>query len=1447
MHEPVIQANQSLVLNGDFTHTLDHWTPKGLVGVTSEMYEDAFISFLVAGVGGSVTQQVSVPKKPDAGASYELTFLCEFRPGADWSGQLGTLRILNGNTELMSIELKRETLSSLEDDTAPLAAAQPLDFNPIAYRESLDHLAFDSGDTLTFEVSGVPSNPSDKRSVVRITRIDLQLKLEPLILQALSLDEETLTPGQTLYLCLGASLGGASDDPLFMPHKLSFAPVAGSAWLDTQIALTSHGNPMDAVKADPEWGVDQALLSPWSLDCPAIGEEKSYDFSINLVNQYSAEPYELDVSLGHHRLAFREVQEAAYYPVLEYAQSVRLGVQVVSFYTGQALDGRTVTWTTSGQGVLGAGITDEQGWVYFDFAPSNAGDVVIKAAVESPYYASGEVTHEFAVKVLATDPWKELRTIVDAVPSDWDAPGYPNRGSSYELHVRLPDDSPLQNTTMALRWRGDSHEQLGVVVRPLLEVPVPVETSDLHWTLTNEDRLDGRFSLVLVCSMLKLPSPEKIMSLARNVVRIADVREANRNPVVAEREPALLRLKVVHVTAMGDGEGVIDAQVDWETLDGPFSTRTGVGGWASLAYVPGSVGEQVVSASVRAHEGAVAIERKFDVRAIASSSWKDKVTIKVDNLGINIFNGVVCYRGESHTLQVEALPGSPLIGQSITLEWRSNDPEIGLIPGDLGTPKVLPEEGGLSWTLASDLQTSTSSMFELRLTCAGLEDRELVGRLMKRDLHDEMSVVLDQLTTKRGQTLYPCLGATHRYIFRPHALSPLVGLIIILDWLSTGTPEQLGVTITPPLNHQQFIDDSGATWTLDCSRSPAPGGFSIRFTTHLGYSDRNQMILDHNKVRIEASREAAVDPVVGQDPAWMWVQVYSHYTNRPVDQAPVSWIIDGNPRDIQTSTDGWSGFDFRPQVAGEESVTAAVLSRYDDYEDRRPMTVRSLASDPWEELMVSFDKQSEQPMGQQTFFPRRKGQHELHVRALDGSDLLGQYLTLGMTESGPAALGIRFEEPRLGDPRLFSAAGLTYRFRVDDLKDGSFGLHFSSTRLASLSPVNAMSLGQGEQVVTIAERQRVNQTLFWGDAVTEQITVISSISGKPMVGVIVTWRSPDLGVVTSITNFYGVAKIEFVPTTPGALELTVSVGGALHSDSIALPFFVHEPREIQSLISSDPTGYPGQEVSAQVIVVSARTGEPLVDVDVEWEYPGIKIAPTKTDGNGKAEVSFRMPSIKEGWLQASVKGGYAGWELRTLKFALIENADIELRVDWIDTVVGDTVYPCIGAISEVLVRAKPGSPISGSWVKLEWAGDSPESLGVEVTPVLGESQPLIGAGWHQWLLNCKRSIRNGRFTLTLKARDSDWSLPLVTMELGHNKVRARRWKTTFGQLTRYGIEATSVHTYQVAPDVEVSVLRSDLSEPYYETTSQDGRVLVDTDASVTVEMKIHNRYDGSIV
>lgn len=1247
MNEPVIQKNESLVRNGDFNDRLNEWSRSGVVGLASEFYGNDFIRFMEVGVGASATQVVTAPKTPDAGAGYELTFLCELRPGVSWSEESGWLRIRKGSDVLMSIELTVGEDRNLEHDQARLAAGQPLEFKPRTYQQSLDQLAFESGDPLSFEITGVPDNPSDNRSAICITRIDLQLKLEPLELQALLLDEQVLPPGRTLYLCLGASLGNDPDDSLYIPHSLSFTPVDGNAWLDTKIALINNGNPMEAVKANPDWGVDHPLLSRWSLDCPDIGEEKSYDFSINLVNQYNAEPYAIDVSLGHHRVAIRNAQEAAYYPVFGCKQSVQLGVQVISFYTGQALDGREVRWTSTGQGVLGTGTTNEQGWVYFDFAPEQPGDFVITASVDSPYYASGEVTHAFPVTVLATDPWKDLRSVVEEQVTLWDVTGYPNRGTDHPVIVRLPADSPLKGTDLSLHWSGDGHEQLGVAVNPVLERPMPVTGQDMIWTLTSEDKLDGKFRLLLVCSKLLLPSPPKPMSLARNRIRVGGVREANKFPIVEEAESVLLRVQAVHERDSGNGDPVSNALVEWLIPDGdPVHGVTGAGGWASLLYTPKTDGEKPITACLKAHMDAVSVEQPFTVTAIGESPWKSQVRIWLDDVEVQRNTlGVLCRHGKTHTLKV--VPDTAeWIDRNISLHWRGDDPEIGLKPADLTMPKRLTVEG-VQWQLVSD-KDSRSSLFELELRLENLQSvRELSGRLISEDLTEELALMLDQVaSTLDERKLYPCLKAIHRFNVLPHALSPLVGLEALLIW----SGEQLGATVEPDLDRPQTLSDGGAIWTLDFTKSEVPGEFALTLALpQLQFEAvAKPMELAHNKVRIEAWRESAVDPVIGQEPAWMWVQVYSQHTNGPVDQAPVSWTIDAGKRDINTTADGWSGFDFRPDVAAEDSITASVLSRFDDYVDRRPMTVTSLASDPWEELMVSFDLQPEEPLGKQTFFPRRNGQHQLHVRALEGSALLDQNLTLGMTGTGPAELGIRFEEPRLGDPRLFSVSGQTYEFKAGDLKDGSFALRFSSARLASLSPVNAMSLGRGEQVVKIAERQRVNQTLFWGTEVSEQITVVSVISGKPMVGVTVTWRSPDLGEVTTTTNYYGEARIRFVPTTPGPAQLTATVGDERYSESISMPFFLNEPREIKELVSNDPSGYPGQEITAQALVVSASTGEPLANVEVMWEYDNTSLPATLTGDDGRATVRFTLGASGEASLWASVKGGLAGWDVKTL-------------------------------------------------------------------------------------------------------------------------------------------------------------------------------------------------------
>lgn len=1244
MANPVVQANQNLVFNGDFRQATDGWSKQPPntrgVGVTEEVYDGEMTRFLRVSLGASVSQVITVPKALGTDTRYVLSFLCEMR--YDVAGRLVVERV-DQPDQKQEIELRPRLVGDEPQDRGRPADGQPLEFFPFPYEVALD-LPLQSQDTIRLTVYS-PTG-ADLNAQVCITRINLALHLPPMALQTLLLDEEVLPPSGVLPLCLGGS--GA------WRHRLAFVPVAGHPWLGTQAALTLADNPHNAIVAQPEWDADQPLEARWFLDCPLLDDEGPHLFTLQLKSEYTAEPYPIPVSLGHHRLVFTETLEATYYPVLEYGQSVRLGVQVGSYYTRQILGGRAVKWTVVGQGEIGTGATAEDGWAYLEYVPTAAGDFVIEATVESLYYPGGVYSETLEVRVLANDPWKALLSVVEGTETHWeDTTGYPNRGSGYPLHVRLAADHQLAGSEMQLRWSGDAAEQLGVAVSPELETPVAVTDRDLLWTLTSEDRLDGRFELSLVCSKLLLPSPKKTMSLARNLVRIGEVREANKFPVVDENESVLLRVQAVHALDSGNGEPVVNARVDWITPQGSLPTvTTGSGGWASLLYTPVDAGDLQVTAQVRAHAEAVADEHAFNVKALATSAWKSEVRILLDNVEVDrVVLGVLCWRGRSHQLKVEALAGSQLIGQPVTLDWRGAVPAIGLVVSDIGTPRTL-TAAGLEWTLSSAQDTSVSSLFELALSTARLtEDRELFGRLIAPDLAEEANLALDQVAAKPGgQALYPCLGAEHRFNVLPNPLSPLVGLSTTLSWTGT-SPEQLGATVTPPLGQSQVIDDGGARWSLDFTASPAPGRFALALALpELNLTaTANDMLLAHNRVRIGTWQEAAVDPVVGQEPAWLWTQVFSRYTGRAVEHVPVKWQAGATPVDVQTDADGWSGFVFAPNGAGPQEVRAVLTSPYDGYEESRAMTVSALASDPWDGVTVSFDDQPPQPWGKKTYFPRRKGNHTLHIRAVDNSPLLDQQLTLGLTGTGPAELDIRFESTRrLGDPLWFSRAGLLYNFVVGDVKDGAFSLCLAASRLAALSPANAMSLGSGIQVATFRVDSHVSQTLDWGQTLVEQVTVVSSISGKPMRGLTVTWRSPDLGAVTSVTDFYGVASVRFTPTTAGASVLTATVGDWTYSQSVSLAYAVNQPRKIQSVVCAEPAGYPGQVASAMASVVSAFTGESLAGVEVMWEYSGVRLAPTLTGADGVATVEFILEQAGEGLLTAFVRGGLYGWDMASV-------------------------------------------------------------------------------------------------------------------------------------------------------------------------------------------------------
>jgi hypothetical protein len=1238
MREPIIQADQNLLLNGDFSEELNHWKKgslnPGSAAVMADFHGAEYINYLRAARGSSVFQSFLAPKSISPHVRYCLSFLYE-----SMHTRAGTLRVTVVETGLQQdIDIPAPPAQAIEQKQHLLAQGQPFDLNLTPSTSTLN-LELTAGQTLRVEVISPENDAWDLVSEIRVARIELLLHLDlPLQLQALQLDEESLSPGAPLNLCLGADFDSHSGG-----HHLRFIPQDDSDWLGTQASLTIENNPQGAILALPGWEIDQPLQQDWQLSCPLIGDDEPYLFSLQLRNQYTALPYPLEVSLGHHRLAFRERLEAAYYPVLECEQSVRLGVQVISWYTSQPLAGRTVNWAVDGQGLKAASNTDDNGWAYFDYKPTSEGDFTIMASADSPYYQTGTVSETFAVKALATDPWKAVLAVSDGVETPWsEKTGYPNRGADYPLRIKVP--AALQGTSLSLAWSGDSPEQLGVTISPPLGEHVPVGAADPLWTLTNADRFDGLFSVQLSCSKLKLPSPFKKMSLARNVVKIDEVREANKFPIIDEEESVLLRLQVLHDVALGDGDPVVSALVEWVLPDGgTHQASTGSGGWASLLYTPTAVGDMAVVAKVKAHADAVPVERPFQVKALATSPWRDQVVMWLDDVVVDRkVQGVLCRRGQPHTLKVAAVPGSEWVDKEIALHWRDDDPDIGLRISDLGARRPLTEEG-LTWTLSSGAADSLSRLFELKLTTDGIPERELFGRLISQDLSEELFLVLDQMTVSKAQQLFPCLGAVHHYNLRVPGLSPLVGLEALIRWAGTN-PEDLGGVVAPDRLRNQTISDSGVTWTFDFSGSQHPGQFTVLFGVQ-GFAPigSNFMRLGHHRLKIESTRESAVDSVVGLAPAWLWTRVISHYTQAPVEGVPVRW---NSTQSSNTDAHGWSGFAFAPQEAGAHTISAAVDSPYNGYEERRSMNIMALASDPWESLSVRFDGGTAYPWGHKTAFPRRKGQHRIELLAPNDNPLIGRQLTLGMTGTGPAELDIRFESGQaLGTPVTFQGVGLAFAFAVGDVRDGSFNLQLAAERLASLSPANAMSLGPGTQVLKFADGAQARQVLDWNEELIEQVTLISSISGKPMVGIEVTWIHTEFGTQTSLTDFYGVARLRFTPRTPGASVLKARVGDEVYSESVGLEFTLNEPRQIKALYEPANSRQPPDTSQAHAIaeVVSALTGQPLAGIEVWWNYEGHDLGTSLSDDQGIARLLFAYSGEEEKTLAATVKGGLAGW------------------------------------------------------------------------------------------------------------------------------------------------------------------------------------------------------------
>lgn len=1239
MRKQNVLANQSLVKNGSFRQTLTDWTvyPRGStwVRVVGQDYNGLPVNTLSVGYAASVSQEIVAPMDPGVNAVYVLKFLCESR-----------------HTGTGLVRISSEGMPPLEIQIPPgrqRNAGQPLAFEPVPYEVVLDS-TFSKGATLTFSVTSAPSEPDDYHLLLYLTDITIELHLQPLVLQAFSLDEESHPPTALVPLCLGAQDLGI--------HRLEFDVADGNTWRGTDYSLEVDDNPLGAIVADPDWSVDHPLDGRRSLRCPPLDLTAPHSMTLTLFNQYTAEPYRLVASLWHHRLKFLQVQEAAYFPVLEYNESVELGVQVGSFYTGQTLEGLTVAWTVVGASIQVVTVTDAGGWVYFPFEPDVAGIFTVVASVASLFYASGVVTQSLEVQVLAKSPWPEVMAVVADKADPWALKtGWPNRGSPYQLLVTVPD--VLVGTTVSLGWDGDSQEQLDVGVSPAIKEEVPItSTLQMLWTMINGDKLDGRFRLQLICSKLLKPSPHKNMRLARNEIEIGRVREADKTCVVDENESATVQVEVLHLVAAGKGDPVQGALVKWLLPGGSaVDSTTGAGGWTSFNWQPPSAGNHSVVVQIQAHPDAIPVERTFVIPADATSPWKSHVRFFLDDVEVERNTlGLLCRRGQTHTLKVLPNTASPWIGKNISLHWRKADPVIGLTISELGSPKTLRSEG-VEWRFSSQAGTSQSRPFEVELHIEGdASVRELSGRLMHPDLTVELSLLLDQVFAPlTGQPFHPCLGALHQFNGLPNALSPLLGLDLFLEWTGTSADE-LGATVTPALDRPQRLDAGGAIWALDFIRAVA-GQFMLTLSLpQLGFAfTATPMVLDHNKLRLTVLRGPAIDPVVGMDKAWIWAWLVSHFSGEPVAGATVTWEAGDTTVEVKTDDEGKSGFAYEPKSSGVHPVTGSITSRFDNFQESRSTEVNALGVDPWEQMLSAFDGLPQHRLGTKTYFPRRNAEHALEVSAPVGNALIGRTLTLGMSGEGPAALGFAFIPANtLGLARVFNGT-FQFPFSVKDLKDGSCALRLAAERLARLSPPMHMSVGKGDQVLTISAASRAAPTLYWGEAFVGVVSVRSSISGKAMVGVEVNYSGENGEIFTRVTDYYGNAKVQFVPKTPGPSAVICSVGTGASSQSVTLPYELLEPREIASLTSPNTSGSVGTRVSAEILVVSARNGQPLQNVEVKWAFLDQVLPPSTTDGAGKATVEFRLPNMNRALLEATVVGGLAGWEGTHLEFRVIPN------------------------------------------------------------------------------------------------------------------------------------------------------------------------------------------------
>lgn len=1277
MSERDIDTDYNFVMNGDMTEGYDPWEDvSNASGV--EIRNDGTVSYMALTHRAAVRQRMIVPIGQQAEACYSLRLLYE----NTYSSSVG-LVVVNKKDSLEKFEIELPAKTGLQD-------ADPLAVDLTERQEYLpDSLGLQEGDVLEINLISPARAVGEPNSVeIRLTGIEIKLNLPALALEAVLNDGKRFDSGSVLPICLGAT----GDQR----HRVSFEVDPQSVWKNLEASLWFVDNPLEAITAEPKLGKSQLIGLDWLLDCPEPSGKEPYELKAKIYSKYSAPPYSLLVSWGHHLLELLALKEAETYPVIEYNQSVELQVQVRSFYTHAPVASEVVWREEGGAGaVLHRAPTDAQGRATYLYTPTIEGVRRVIASVASPLSDNGEAMHAFEVRAFAIDPFKTLQArFDDGAPAVWGAKTrYPERGERFLVNLDIPADHPLSDATFFLKWgNGDLPADMGATSVPDFEDLVAVVGGSVLWNTHFEDKRDGVFDWILGCSRLQHLSRSNAMSLAYNRVEIGDIWGPNKSPVVDEGDAVTCMVNV----RRRDRQPVGNVEVEFDTPTGTVRSLTGVDGWASVDHPPAIGGDYHIVARVQRHEDAPVEEHSFAVKALPTSAWKGQVNFSLDGKPVDrLIQGVVCRRGRAHKLRIDPVAGSSFIGKSIALNWNEDTPPVpGLqLSPAAGVARVM-SVSGLEWDITTG--SDKSGFSTLAFSSSHLSEKcEFPLRLLDSDLAKEVRVMLDHVSAEPGKdTLYPCLWASHQSVHMPYGVSALHGLPVKMAI----TPLAPGMEVNPPLTEDVVMTAGGARRQLDFTNSAV--GVEMTQTATIVVDGepltvQTQLKLGHNKLKILASRGPAIDPVMSKgERARVEFRLGSAFNDQPVEGAEiVVQTGSAGPVSLRADADGWARHDALPSQAGVNPVTALVTNPYDDSTAERRAELNALATDPWLDLSVALSESGKYVWAEKAFFPRRGEDFGFRVFAKEGSALLDQRLALGLVSPGPSEVGLDFTRG-LGEFHLLEEQGLEFQFKDGDVKDASVSLQLAASRLLERSPVQHLSLGSRALVARITSTSNALEVVDWGATVNAEVTVTHALTGKVMRGVPIQWALPGQETRVTSTNYRGVARISFVPGVAGPGIVTATVAGGADSASVNFHYLMSEPCRIEELVVDVPSGQPGQKVLAHVLVVSAFSGKALSGIEVGWRQGIQTLTSTFTDAQGKAAIEFWMVP-GETRLIALVRSGLAGSNVKSLILSVPPDELVvtELTSDKTRFWLGETMTAQARVFYEQHGGVAPGVPV----------------------------------------------------------------------------------------------------------------------------------------------------------